>query len=131
MAFELGTYGSSVFAPILGWTVPEAGESVTWDWMDNVALFTQRFRRMATYIATIADGGTETFNYAALRNDYFPPYLRSYYHNPGVGWQDWVGTYWYSPNKLHYTVFCEIGLDSAKFINKTGETRAFLLMGYL
>lgn len=135
MAFELGTYGSSVFSPALGWALPEPGDAVTWDWMDGVGLFTQRFCRMATLIATIADGGTQTFTYTALRNDYFPPYLRAYYNSAGIGWRDWVGTHWYqkeTPKEyLKYTVFCEIGLGTAKFINKTGASRAFLLIGYL
>jgi hypothetical protein len=124
MAFELGTYGSAVFSPTLGWAIPEPGDSLTWDWMNTVGLFSQRARRMATVVTTINNLATYTFDYSALRNDYFPPYLKAYYNESGV-WNAWYGF------GEGWCIFSEIGLTSAKFINNTGAQRSFQLLAYL
>jgi len=124
MAFELGTFGSNVFSPGLGWCIPQPGESVTYDWMNQMGAFSQRFRRMATVIATVNSGATYTFDYTGLRCDYFPPFLKSYWYNGG-GWQSWYGF------GGGWTVFAEIGLTNTKFINNTGAVRSFQLLAYL
>ena len=131
MAFELGTYGSAVFAQTPAWSLPEPGDSLTWDWMNSVGEFSQRFRRMATVIATIADGATQAFDYSALRNDYFPPYLRAYYYDTvNSEWLDHIQDIAFRTTS-QFSKFVQIGLGTARFINHTGASRSWLLLAYL
>jgi len=125
MPFDLGTYGSSVYGFTPSNILPEPIDDLTWDWMDVVGQWTQRFRKMATVIATVASTGTYTFQYQALRCDYFPPILKAYYYNTAATqWDRFVG------NAVG-AKWQEIGLGTAKLVNHTGASRAFLMMAYL
>lgn len=136
MAFETGTYGSTIYAMTPSKILPSPDDMITWDWMDAVGLFSQRFFKMATTIATIANGGTATFDYSALRCDYFPPFLKAYVFNPvSSGYDEWIGTIstgtgmesWMKT----YHQFVAINLGTARLINNTGTQRIFQLLAYL
>ena len=98
--------------------------------MDVVGQWSQRFRKMATVIATVVDNGSYTFDYAALRCDYFPPILEAYAYQNG-GWAKYVSDVGALPAVTIYNKFAFVGLGSASFQNRSGETRSFLLMAYL
>lgn len=68
--------------------IPEPSESITWDWMDTLSQFSQRFSKIATSVATMGFGTYYSFDYSALGCDYFPPLLKAYVHRAG---------YWYEP----------------------------------
>ena len=131
MAFDLATYGSSIFSPTPSNILPEPGDDLSYDWMDIVGLFSQRFRRMATVIATIADSGSYYFNYSALRCDYFPPILQAYYFdNAGTMWHSYtndLGTFGVNRTAEWY----HVGLGTAMFWNRTGQSRAWMMIAYL
>lgn len=137
MAFELGTYGSAVYAPLMGNPLPLPGEGVTWDWMDSVGLFSQRFRRIAHVNATVTHGNYATFNYEALRCDYFPPYLESLIYDSAAGkWHKYQDDslfygYWSWGCLQRYTQFIRVGVGTAFLYNFTGETRVFHMVAYL
>ena len=84
---SLGTYLPSYKPWTPSFIIPEPGESLTWDWMDGVSQFSQRFRNVATHIATINYDSYATFSYEALGCDYFPPILKAYYHSGGGTWK--------------------------------------------
>ena len=146
---DLGTYGSTYFPMTPLNILPEPGDDITYGWLDKIAGFTQRYLKMATTTQIIANGGTYTFDYSALRNDFFPPVLRAYHwrsntegfslydpNNP-VGsyatyaWAVLPSVLMYTPYAKEYVQFFDIGLSSAKFVNKTGAQGTFLLIGYM
>lgn len=93
---NLGTYLPSYTPWTPSYAVPEVGEAFTWDWLDAMGQFSQRFNKIATTIATLGFGGTAYFNYGTVLNDdYFPPILKAYYHAGGGVWKqfDFATTY--------------------------------------
>jgi len=132
---SLGTYLSSYKPWTPSFIIPEPGESLTWDWMDGISQFSQRFRNVATHIATMTYGGTTTFDYSALGCDYFPPILKAYYHSGGGTWKQFDfattiyspgGTTTVNPSLYHdygqdYVQFKNIGFGTCLFVNNIGN----------
>jgi hypothetical protein len=73
------SFGSGAYYPTPYNIVPEPGDNVGIVWGNQIGSFTQRFSKMATFeIASLADGLFGTFDYSALRCDFFPPVLNFY-----------------------------------------------------
>jgi len=136
MAFETGTYGSTIYSITPSKLLPSPDSMITWDWMNALGEFSQRFYKMATVIATIASAGSYLFDYSALRCDYFPPYLKLYVRESGQ-FNQFIGTAPVYDNvsgliQSHpYFQFTEIGLGSSMVVNHTGTSQYALLMAYL
>lgn len=131
---DIGTYTSSDFPAFPFKTLPEPGDMITFDWMDSVAKFQQRYIRIATQIATVTDLSNFTFDYSSLRCDYFPPYIKVYVFDPEESqWEIWNP---YSdpstpPTNGFRFVITEVGLGSCKITNYLNRTRVFLAQAYL
>lgn len=130
----LGTYSSGYKPWTPFYAIPENGDAITWDWMNSLSQFSQRFKKIATTIATMNWHGTTTFDYSALGCDYFPPILKAYYHAGGGTWKqfDFATTYInpggttspqnavgsYARDKVQ---FRNIGLQDCIFVNEVAN----------
>ncbi len=119
---DFGTYASNYipFTPVN--VLPEPSDMITWDWMDTVAQFAQRFTKIATYIATIAYADSYVIDYTALGCDYFPPLIKAYiYRESGVCYEpDWDGL-----SVGGYSRIKKITLSSGTFENWIGREAVF------
>ena len=128
---EIGTYGSTIYPPTPFNVLPEPGDAISWDWMDSIAQFSQRYLKMATVIATVTSGGTYLFDYSSLRCDIHPPYLLAYYFQDSQ-WKRWVDyEYGVDPPNAKFIEFLNIGIGTAQFHPVTGTTQAWLFSAYL
>jgi len=59
--------------------LPEPNDSITWDWYDTVAQFSQRLRKTVSIVPELVYGEVYAFDYSALGCDFFPPILKAYY----------------------------------------------------
>lgn len=139
----IGTYGSTIAPQYPSYLLPEPGDNISWDWKDMVGQFTQRFLRIATVCATVANDATYSFDYSALRCDYFPPVLDAMYF---IGVDATYGTRWGkilngkdgASDSFLVTEypdgvweFIGVGLGTAQFVNRTGTARAWQLIAYM
>jgi len=117
---ELETYGAyQVWTP--SQIIPEPGDSITWDWMDGVAQFAQKFRQITTLVGSMNFNGTLVFDYGAAFNyDYFPPILKAYYYCPSEdSWRqfDFATTYLYPGGTATNFIYGSYARDSVQFRN--------------
>jgi hypothetical protein len=134
---DLATYGSAI-APFFPFKIlPETGDMITWDWMDSIGQFQQRYIKMATIVATHSHGEIKEYNYGALRCDFFPPYIKVYVY-------DFVNSFWeiYSPysdplgvdqnvtKRKTYAIY-DVGLGTCQIRSNLNQTRVFMLLAYL
>jgi len=125
---DLGTYLTTELAQTPFKLLPEPGDIITRDWMDCISLFSQRFMKVATTIASVTDNGNSIFDYSSLRCDFHPPFLYAYYYDTiDAAWTKWEE----GRNPNTYIEFQEVGLGSAKFFHNTGSTRAFFFLAYM
>lgn len=125
---EIGTYGSTqygLYTPVN--ILPEVGDNISWQLLETVSRFSQRFRQMATVVATVAANGGYTFDYSELTCDYFPPFLDFYVYTDGF-WQRFDRE---EDTTNKYALFQNIGLGTAIFKNIGNTLYPFLLMAYL
>jgi len=124
---DLGTYLTTELAQTPFKLLPEPGDIITRDWIDCVSLFSQRYMKVATTIATVANNANSIFDYSSLRCDFHPPFLEAYYYDT----VDTAFARLYHIGNDQYLEFSEVGLGSAKFYQLTGATRAFFLLAYM
>lgn len=129
---SIATYGSTItpFTPVN--VLPLPGEPITWDWMDVISQFSQRYLRMATAIATIASFGDYTFDYSALRCEIIPPYLHIYVRESSM-WNQYIPPI-PDPiifNSMPYLQWRNIGVGTAVLENRTWQTRVVLMIAYM
>jgi len=123
-----GTYTSGTpFTPIN--VLPEPGDPITYDWMDTIAQFTQRYTNMIHQIATLSNGGSYLLDYSTLQCDFFPPYLH-FYVRSGTSWAEFY-SYTHPMAPGGYILWHDIDLSRATFTNWTGTNFVFLLIAYL
>ncbi len=139
---DIGTFGSNIqaFTPIN--ILPEPNTPISWDLLQAIGQFSQRFLPMATVIATVVHGGTYTFDYSKLGCDYFPPHLEVYIHFLGSVNKDGSVTSWgqvwsrisTSQNigpGIGWCQFRVVNIGNAKFVNYLGVDSPFLLIAYI
>ena len=133
---DIGTYGSSI-APFFPYKIlPEESDIITWDWMDSIGQFQQRYLKIATSIATIADTDEAIFNYSALRCDFFPPYLKFYVYEPLISafeiYNPFTDTSAGVPEaEAIRLIIYGVGLGTCKVVNNLNRPRSFLMVAYL
>jgi hypothetical protein len=119
---EFGTY-SNTYQPFIPANVlPEPADIITWDWMETLSQFAQRFTRIATYSATVANGAKYVIDYSSLHCDFFPPLIKTYI------WDSVALTYqpdWYGIAGNGLLKFSDVTLNAGTFENWTGLERAF------
>lgn len=127
---NLGTYPSSYIPFLPSNILPLPGDNLSFDWMETISQFSQRYMKMATAIATVSRlAGTYNFNYSSLGCDVFPPLLKIYYHKSGTGWCILHDQNLDTDEKVW---FQNIGLGTADLIHDSlGADKAFYMIAYL
>jgi len=132
---NLGTYPSSYIPFFPSNVLPLPGDDLSYDWMETISQFSQRYMKMATAIATIAyNGGSYTFDYSSLGCDVFPPFLKCYYYDTYYNsWCQFVGQHTTSALPTDKAFFSNIGLGSAnlKYYGYIGTNTTFYMIAYL
>ncbi len=135
---DLGTYGSSIYSFFPVKILPEPDDIITFDWMDSIGQFQQRYLKFGTLIATISSGSFRYFDYSAFRCDFFPPYIKVYVYNPdNTTWEFWNPYSDHQDDILSGTghgkriLISECGLGSCRVDNFLRRDRSFLFTAYL
>lgn len=117
---DIGTYGSSIYPFFPYKVMPEPGDLITWDWMDVISQFSQRYLKYATFIGTFSQIQVATLDYSALRCDFFPPYIKAYFFDSSTGkfktYNPWSDNTISSDTPKGYTIF-DVGLGTCKMRN--------------
>jgi hypothetical protein len=101
---DFGSYSSpTIFTPSN--ILPEPSNDITYDWMDAIAQYSQRFNQELIIDAVIT--GSHGINYSSLGCDYFPPIIKVY---------DWVTGTFYQPTQKQYILY-DLTLSGGTFIN--------------
>ena len=106
---EIGTYASGYkpFTPINA--MPSPKDPITWDWMETISQWGQRFNRSMVFGPVILAplSGTYLLQYGSLNCEYFPPIIKVY---------DVIGTALSGEHILNYNLYA-MGFGSAMFSN--------------
>jgi hypothetical protein len=76
---EIGTYSSGyiAFTPVN--ILPESSDLITWDWMETISQYSQRFNKMVSYNDIVIEtSGKYVIDYSSLGCDFFPPLIKVY-----------------------------------------------------
>jgi hypothetical protein len=121
-SFGWGTYSGdySPFMPVN--ILPEPTDPITWDWMEAVSQWSQRFNKMVSYDDVFVDAyGTYQLNYATLNCDHFPPVIKVYERYNGT-----LATIVESDYEIN-----GISLATAQFYNIRATEGTFLFRIYM
>jgi len=127
---NIGTYTSSYSPYIPSKILPEQGDMLTFDWMESISQFSQKFLKIATVQINIANNTTYNFDYSSLRCDEHPPFIKAYIKDSTSGWLDYNELLNYPVNNQYYNIL-NVGLGTCDIFNFIGSAQDFLLIAYL
>lgn len=125
---DIGTYGSGYSPFVFDKVLPDFNDMITFDWMESISQFSQRFIKIATSTVTIGNGSTYNFNYSSLQCDFFPPFICAYTQDPVTGWREFNLTLGHNQNQ--YVEILNIGLGTCDIVNNTGASKTFHCISY-
>jgi len=130
---NIGTYASSYTSFTPNKIIPstDSQDMITFDWMETVSQFSQRFLKIATLQVFIPNSTTVNFDYSSLECDLHPPFIKVYKQDLTTGWIDFNQLLFYPSVNNLYVDILNVGLGTCDVYNGSGGNSNFLLIAYL